>query len=286
MVGERDLAFGLPFLTQAAQQAGVRLLSANLADNQGRLLFPGRLKVSAGQLAICTVAVSGDGDYGTGVQRLDPLPTIQRELSALRDQKCDVKLLLAHLSKAMEIDRLLTAAPEFDLALSGHQGLQSTPQLSGTTPVIFAGQKGRQLERLDLAIAANRKTDRTPFADLGKLSWLRDERDEIEKRIETTQKQAEGASAETTKAYQRTLEAFQAHRADLFEKRDAREAQKSQPTRGYQRQFIVLGTDVPDDPQLLAEVNDFNQRHPETPPPTPLPVLPPALPPLRPAGGG
>ena len=69
VVGERDLSLGLPFLTAAAAEAKVPLLSANLRDANGKALFEGHAVVSAGGLKLCAVAIRKPTDIRRGSTR-------------------------------------------------------------------------------------------------------------------------------------------------------------------------------------------------------------------------
>ena len=63
-----------PFLTDAARQAGIPLLSANLVDASGKPLFTGHLVFQDGSMKVCAVALSPSGNYGTALVHQDPAP--------------------------------------------------------------------------------------------------------------------------------------------------------------------------------------------------------------------
>ena len=271
VVGERDVSAGVPFLTSTAAEVGLPLLSANLADASGKPLFKGHLAFKDGPLEICAVAVSPEGSYGAEVRRQDPVAAAKRELAALAPEHCQVKLLLAHLSRR-DLELLLGAVPGFDVAAVAHDGWQSEPQPIAGIPVVSEGQRGRVVARLDLASA----TSDGPFVDLGAETRLENEGKRIDDQIKDLQGRLPGAPAALVQNDAIRLKALEKRRADLAK---IHSSAKSHP-RTLRLSFTTLDTAVKDDPTLLARVTAYQAKYPE-----PAPALPVAFHPAsRPAG--
>jgi len=257
-------------LQELAAASKVPLLSANLTDEGGKALFPGRVVVKAGKLVVCAVAVSKVAGV-TGVVQTDPTQAAQNELAGFGQTACDVKLLLAHLPMA-ELEPLLAAVPGFDLAVDAHQGYQMGAKVIGTTPVVFPGERGRQVLRLVLKSSGGL----TPFADEGTVTRLRDEVAGLDKQIAETLKRKAAATPDAAKAFDRTLDTFQKRREDL--QKQVAEQKRGPEPRVFQAELVNLGTDVADDPVTLAAVDrhlaSFPEAHP-VPGNHPLAPLPP-----------
>ncbi|HUB05466.1 MAG TPA: hypothetical protein VMB50_00605 [Myxococcales bacterium] len=261
VVGDRDLALGLPFLTDAAKEAGIALYSANLADAAGKPLFPGHLAFQAGPFHVCAVALSPPGNYGPGVQAQDPVAAAQRELATFGAQPCDLKLLLADLPR-QQLGDVLKSAPGFDLAAASHDGWQSDPQTLSGVPAISVGQRGRAVARLDVT----RNDGHGPFADLGVLSRQADEIGRIDRQIDGLQKQIPTAKDPMKKSLQNRLDAVTHRKADL----EKVLATAADPPRSFRTSFVTLDTSVADDPALKKAADAFTAKYPEPPPPRPI----------------
>jgi len=273
VVGERDLSLGLPFLTAAAAEAKVRLLSANLRDASGKAPFEGHVVVSAGGLKVCVVAISQPNGYPEGIHAEDPVEAARQELQKLPASGCDLKMLLAHLVRT-DLDRVLKEAPGFDLAAVAHEGWQGPPQSSSGIPVVYVGQRGRTLFRLDLESAGGSE----PLVDLGAIERARQESESLDRRIEDTKKQI--ASAKDPSAYKATLQALERRRKETG---DARKKDTAYHPRVFHAEAVDLGTGVSDDPEVQKLVQAYLAKYPadaaDRPPPPPTPMIGPNLPP-------
>ncbi|MHB8416843.1 MAG: hypothetical protein ACYDCL_02120 [Myxococcales bacterium] len=273
VVGDRDLALGLPFLTAAAKEAGIALYSANLTDPSGKPVFPGHLTFQAGPLHVCAVAVSPGGNLGATALGQDPTAAAQRELGALAGQPCDLKLLVADLSR-QQLEDLLKKTPGFDLAAASHDGWQSDPQMLGGVPVFFAGQRGRAVARLDIV----RNDGGGAFADLGVLTRQADEVGRIDRQVADLEKQIPNAKEPLKKTLQTRLETVEKRRADIAKTL----AGAADPPRSFRTSFLTLDPQVADDPELKKAADAFTAKYPEPPPPRPITR---SLGPLRPPPG-
>ena len=108
----------------------------------------------------------------------------RQELQKLPASGCDMKMLLAHLVRT-DLDRVLKEVPGFDIAAVAHEGWQGPPQSSSGIPVVYVGQRGRTLFRVDLESAGGSE----PLVDLGAIERARQESESLDRRIEDTKKQ-------------------------------------------------------------------------------------------------
>jgi 2',3'-cyclic-nucleotide 2'-phosphodiesterase (5'-nucleotidase family) len=268
VVGERDLALGLPFLQEAATAAKVSLLAANLTDESGKPLFAGHVVTSSGNLTVCAVAITGKVDGVQGVVQTDPVQAAQSELASFGKTTCDVRLLMAHLP-LNEIEPLLLAVPGFDLVVSAHQGFQMGAKPIGSSFVLFPGERGRQVLRLKLESAGGQ----APFADEGNLALLREDLTGLDRQIDETKKRKHAAAKAMAKAFDQTLDSFEKRRKDLLKK--IAEQKGNRASRVFKAELVGLGTDVADDADTLAAVDQHLASYPE---PHPVAGLtPPAL---------
>ncbi len=272
LVGERDLALGLSFLQTTAAASKVPLLSANLTDESGKPLFEGHVVTHAGQLVVCAVAISGKVEGVQGVQQADPAQAARSELAALDQTHCDVRLLLAHLALT-ELEPILMSVPGFDLAIAAHQGYQMPPKAIGNTFVLFPGERGRQVLRVKLESEGGQ----APFVDQGNMAKLREDLAGLDRQVDETLKRKRAASKDMAKAFDQTLDSFEKRRDDLKQK--IGEQKGAHAPRVFQSELVNLGTDVVDEPAILAAVDQhlsvYPEPHPAGSPPQPPPGLAP-----------
>lgn len=266
VVGERDLALGLPFLADAAKQANVPLLSANLVDPAGKPIFPGHLAFQDGSIKVCAVALSPSGSYGAAVTRQDPAPAAQRELQALATEGCGVKLLLANLPKP-ELDDTLKKVPGFDLVATAHDGWQAEPQLVEGVPTIYSGQKGRTVTRLDIV----RNDGSGTFTDLGAIGRNLDDLKRYDKQIADLQTQLGKAKPELQANFKTRLQTLEKLKEDKA--KTVAVSTDGEPPRSFRAKFFTLDTSVADDPDLKKVADAFAAKYPDivAAPPHPAP---------------
>ncbi len=268
VIGERDLALGLPFLIEAAKQANVPLLSANLWDPSGKSLFPGHLVFQDGSLKICAVALSPSGNYGSALTRQDPAGAAQRELVAVAGEGCAVKLLLANLPRP-ELEDTLKKVPGFDLVASAHDGWQAEPQLVAGVPTVYCGQRGRSVTRLDIV----RNEGNGPFVDLGGIGRNLEDLKRYDKQIGDLQTQIAKAKPELQANFKTRLQTLE----KLKEEKAKTVSTTGEPSRSFRSKFFTLDTSVADDPDLKKLADAYAAKYPDAvaaarPPPPRLPI--------------
>jgi 2',3'-cyclic-nucleotide 2'-phosphodiesterase (5'-nucleotidase family) len=254
VVGERDVTAGLPFLIAAAAEAKVPLMSANLRDANGKAPFTGHRIVSAGALKIGLVALSQPTGYPEGIHGEDPAQAARDELQRLAPEQCDLKILLAHLART-DLDRVLKEAPGFDLAAVAHEGWQGPPQSSSGIPVVYVGQRGRSISRLDLETAGGAE----PLVDLGAIERNRQEAETLDRRIQDTKKQMAAYKGATVDSFKKTLETLERRRRDLSA---GLRKDNAYHHRVFQADAVNLGPDVADDPEVQKDVKAYLAKYP------------------------
>jgi hypothetical protein len=146
-VGAAEAALGADALEQAAQRAGVPLLSANTRRADGRRLAePLRIVPRAGRRLALVGVLSPR--YAAAEVRVDP--PREAALDAIRATagQCDAVIVLAYLPED-ELGQLAEALPEADVVVGGPTGQTIAPRLVGPTLLASATRQGKFLVRLD-----------------------------------------------------------------------------------------------------------------------------------------
>jgi 2',3'-cyclic-nucleotide 2'-phosphodiesterase (5'-nucleotidase family) len=244
-VGKRDLAAGPDFLRKAAARAKVQLLSANLVDGGGRLLFSATTQLNIAGARIGLLGLS-PLQPGGGVQSKPPVQAALAEARKLR-AKVDLVIALAAVPYADALQLSKEAGDSIDLILQSHEARGTgIPQRSGTSYVIPTGERGREISRLELDLAGS-----GPFVDLGQR-----ERNEqlirmLDVQIAEARKRLEAGSPDAKSSLSQTMRGFEARREALAKKISSSAANSS---RTLKLDFLVLGNDFADDPGLKARV--------------------------------
>ncbi|WP_141323671.1 5'-nucleotidase [Myxococcus sp. AB025B] len=259
-VGTRDLSLGVDFLLKQSRKSKLKLLSANLADAQGKLLFPASMVTQVGGLKVGLVGASPATTQpepmeplaqgkAASVQRqgLPVLPAVTAEVKRLREQKVDLVILLA----AVPYNDLLALAGELegvDFVMQSHEGRGSgIAQRVGLTTVVPPGERGRQVAKLELSIDGPGR-----FVDVSERERTRDSLRIVESNLARAKERLGQLKDEAQK---RALEASVASletRRQSLEKTLAGGATPS--ARTHLLSYIQLGGDVPADPVVQKAV--------------------------------
>lgn len=253
-VGARDLGFGVGFLKKQTRQAKLKLLSANLADAQGKLLFPASLVTTVGGVKVGVVGVSPamakpmpvglavPGQAQEQVQGLPVQPAVAAEVKRLREKsKVELVVVLAAVPHA-EALQLADQVEGVDFVVQSHEGRgQGIAQRQALATVIPSGARGRELAKLVLQLEGTGR-----FADASvqertrqQLRLLEGNLTRAKARLAGTQDPAEKRPLEATIA---RLEASRA----AYQKELAGGA--TDAGRTHLLSYIQLGSDVPADP--------------------------------------
>ena len=251
-VGARDLALGTDFLVRSQAGRKLKLLSANLADASGKLLFAPSTVVTVGGVKFGIVGVSPEGPVARQQTVLGrpPVKAALAEARRLREQdKVDVVVVLAALPTQEATTLSQQAGKSVELILQSHDGRTSTlAQRDDYALVMSAGERGRQLGRL--ALSVNGHTG--PFVDLSEAERNQQSLKVIEANLQQA-RQSLSLSKDATvrRTWEETLQGLEARKKELLA-RTAPSGKGSERTLLYS--YTTLGGDVTGDADLQAKV--------------------------------
>ncbi len=244
-VGARDLVAGPEFLKKIAAKAKVRLLSANLVDGRGALLFDPSMRTS---IAGIRVGVLGISPLQSGAQ-IRGTPPVQAALAEARKLKGRVDLIIAlaavPYADALQLSK--EAGDTIDFILQSHEGRGvGIPQRNGRAFVIPTGERGRQLGRLALDLSSP-----GPWIELGQKERDQQLINVLDTQIAATQRLLEAASPGAKSSLEKTLLGFQNRRETL-----AKQIAGSTESGGrlLRLDFLPLGAEYASDPALQAQI--------------------------------
>jgi len=143
-VGGLELGAGLEYLRKLDQRARYPMVSANLTDHEGVLLFPPSTIVERGDLKIGVTSVLPGAMWTDLYETQNPLKAARNEAKALRAAGVDLVVVLSNLG--LKDDAALARATGADLIL-GSRSRDTLPQGKkvGATVISHAGSRGRYL---------------------------------------------------------------------------------------------------------------------------------------------
>lgn len=168
-VTPRDMFYGVPFLRQTAQSAQVSLLSANMTDSEGNLLFERWLTVKAKSdaSAVVTIAVTSLSAFQEGERftnavtswRVKPVPEVMDGLRSSKP-KGDVTILLTDMGER-DLREFFDKDETFDIIVSTSRQLYTpAPFLLGKTIVASPALDGRNLEGFRIGLTGGTVSSR------------------------------------------------------------------------------------------------------------------------------
>lgn len=246
--GARDLSAGVAFLRDGARRAKLTVLSANLLGGDGKPIFPASAMVAAGGFRVGVVGLSPEGPVrGSGSVRGAPLlPAALAELGRL--EEADLRMVLAAVpfDAALELSRGIGARA--DLILQSHENRGVAIGARDGNLLLSTGERGRGYGRMALSL-----TGRGPLLDLSQIEQDRLTVGFLEEQIAQTRRRLEGATGEELRrALGQTLKGFELRRDETA--RAVAAAERRDGRRITSLRFILLGSDVPDDPVLRARI--------------------------------
>lgn len=259
-VGQRDLVLGVDFLKKKTKGAKLKLLSANLVDAKGQLLFPASVVTTAGGLKVGIVGVSpasadpkgaaaeGSAVLPAGVQGQPVQPAVAAEVKRLREkEQVDLVVVLAAVPY-VEAVRLAQGADGVDFVVQSHDGRGvGMAQRQGVSTLVPPGERGRQVAKLEVSVEGT-----GPFTDLSESNRARESQKLVEANIARVSERLKAEKDEATRrSLQETLTSFQARRDAL-----GRAAAATGPKAGrtYLLSYVQLGADVASDPGVKQQV--------------------------------
>lgn len=259
-VGTRDLGLGVDFLRKQTRKSKLKLLSANLVDAQGKLLFPASLVTQVGGFKVGVVGASPEKaapeamdptikGKAPGMRRGLPVaPAVAAEAKRLRQQEhVDLVVLLA----AVPYDDVLKWANDLegvDFVLQSHEGRGSgIPQRVGMTTLLQPGERGRQVAKVELTVNGPGR-----FTDISEQSRAKDQLRLVESNLARAKERIAQATDPAQKgALESAVASLEARRTAL--QKTAAEGATPAP-RTHLLSYIQLGPDVPGDPVVQKAV--------------------------------
>ncbi len=165
--GDAELAQGVHALKKLlASQPQVKVVSANVKDKSGRLVFPESVVIDKGGVRFGVTAVTGASSYDfnvtRGLQTVDEFSfddsreALQRVLPKLRG-RCDIVVVLLQ-EGPKDAQRLVDEVSGMDVVIMGHDsGYQPGPDRVGQTLVVRPGNRGQYVHSLDLTLDGDAK---------------------------------------------------------------------------------------------------------------------------------
>lgn len=244
-VGQRDLAAGVSFLTDAAKQAKVQLVSTNL-EQAGSPAFSRSVVLEHRGVKVAFLSVSGVGPV-PAVEALigvEPIAALKAELARLPKRDLTVLLAAGGYTEAMSIADTLPGV--FDLVIqSGEFRGTVPPQLIRDTYLLASGQRGQAVAAVELVLGPGKR-----FADLNEANRDSELLANLDAQLATLDGRVKAA---TDAAAKRDLGAL---RAQMKTRRDEQAARVKTALGGktLKLDWMLLGQDVKDDEAIKAEV--------------------------------
>jgi len=143
-IGRLDLGAGLEYLKKLSRRASFPVLSANLVDSAGSLLFEPSVLLKKGDLAVGVPSVVADDTLGDGFATIPWKKALRTEAKKLRKQGAQLVVVLSNLGE--QGDRKLARLGAADVILSSRDRLL-TPKGERMAKTLLgqAGARGRYL---------------------------------------------------------------------------------------------------------------------------------------------
>jgi hypothetical protein len=150
-VGRRDLAAGLPFVSELGRAPGVPWVSTNLRSSAGGYPFPRWRVLDWGESRIAVIGLllpAPSQDRALGIEIQPPAEALREALDSLSE--VDAVVCLSNLGLAFE-KRLASEVPGVALIVGGgtNEYLHHPPTI-GNTVILHASDRGRYLGVVDL----------------------------------------------------------------------------------------------------------------------------------------
>lgn len=254
-VGARDLNAGPAWLKdQAGLHKQLKLLSANLTDASGKLLFAPSAIIEVGGKKVALIGVSpassakkGGPDFLGGAKGLPITAAVVAEAKKLRAQS-ELIVVLAAVPYADSLQLSREAGSAVDFIIQSHEGRgQGAAQRGEGNILMPGGERGRMLGKLTLDLGKS-----GPFVDLQEIERDRQTLSILETQLGEVKGRLDKATDEGAKAQlARTLGQFKERQRQV----KARLAVASKAGgRQMNLEWIPLSPELNADPAMDAEV--------------------------------
>ncbi|MBK8270164.1 MAG: hypothetical protein IPK83_18450 [Planctomycetes bacterium] len=150
-LGEREIALGAARIRELAGKTGVRFISANARDSEGRLVATESEIIQMAGLRVAVVGIVSPRYAAAGIKIDEPQPVILKWIDSNKGHY-DTLVVLAYLPEA-ELTSLTQALPEADMVVGGPTGQSIVPKKVGPVWMALLRAKGRFLVELLVEIA-------------------------------------------------------------------------------------------------------------------------------------
>lgn len=255
--GERDLNLGADFLKARAEQAHLKVLSANLTAD-GKPPFPASTVSKVGGVKVGLIGATRPGRFTSpGLEAGPVVPAVLAEVKRLRPS-VELVVVLAAVPYADALQLLEETKGGVDLILHSHEARGPGPAQRGEWSYLLpSGERGRQLGRLELDLSG-----KGPFVDLAERERERQAVAALSMQVAQVQKRIERA---TDPAVRRELESSLANleASKKAHEKAAGPAEKS--ARTLRLDWVTLGPELKDDPSIRAKVEQIEPPGPAAP---------------------
>lgn len=255
-VGGGDLAFGLPWLTERAEQLQLPYVCANLTDEAGQAVFPAHRVIEAGDLRIGVFGIAGGVRECEGCEVTDGVAAATDAVAALEAEKVHLIVALSQ-QKVDDAVSMATAVPGIDFVISGQAGRRNeVPSLVGEPPSILlrSPTRGRQVAKLEISFAEGA----SGFYDAKLTADAAEQREKTLTKLEQAQQQVtDAADDKTAERRQRSLDRLQAEVDGLGMADLTPEGRHTMAL-----STVGLGKTVADEPTIGAMVEETSAKLP------------------------
>ncbi|HYM81781.1 MAG TPA: multiheme c-type cytochrome [Candidatus Limnocylindria bacterium] len=161
-LSEKDLRFGLAFITQQQKRTQLPIVSANLFRRDSKkTVFPAYLVKQIGGVKVGVFGLMSDkvplGPAQDSLRVEEPAAAARRTIAELRKKGVGAIVLLSQLGK-VESEDLAAAVPGIDALIVGHNvAVLPKGRMIKTTVASYGGEQGQYMGRTVLNLDAKRK---------------------------------------------------------------------------------------------------------------------------------
>lgn len=252
-VSLKDLVAGPQFLTEAAQKAGVQLLSTNI-EVGGKPAFARSVVLDVGGAKVAILAASGQGRI-QGIDdlvALTPMVPLQAELKRLPPHDLTVLLAAGGYEEALSFADQLSGAVDVVIQSGEFRGT-IPPQRVKDTYVLASGQRGQALGKLQLSLGGGKGA----FFDLSEAEREKELLANLDTQLKSLDERIKLAAAGQPKKDLENL------RGEMRKRRDeqAKKTKLASGPRTLKLDWLLLGQTIVDEEALKKRVLEIEPTY-------------------------